>query len=72
MSSDPIQAAEKLALSVWDFLSEHRVAGSVTDEARSARLATAALRHKLTIRKETQLNITQIDARDREIKARAA
>ena len=43
MSSDPIQAAEKLALSVWDFLSEHRVAGSVTDEARDA-IRTAAFR----------------------------
>jgi len=43
LSSDPIQAAEKLALSVWDFLSEHRVAGSVTDEARDA-IRTAAFR----------------------------
>jgi hypothetical protein len=43
LSSDPIQAAEKLALSVWDFLSEHRVAGSVTHEARDA-IRTAAFR----------------------------
>jgi hypothetical protein len=43
LSSEPVQAAEKLALSVWDFLSEHRVAGSVTDEARDA-IRTAAFR----------------------------
>jgi hypothetical protein len=47
--SDPIQAAEKLALSVWDFLSEHHVTGSVTDEQRDA-IRTAAFKFSREVR----------------------
>lgn len=38
---DPIQAAERLAIQVWDFLSEHHVTGSVTKEQRAAIRRTA-------------------------------
>ena len=41
--SDPIQDAEKLALSVWDFLSEHHVTGSATEKQRAA-IRTAAFK----------------------------
>ncbi|MFZ0229923.1 MAG: hypothetical protein WA285_01625 [Mycobacterium sp.] len=39
--SDPIQAAERLATEVWDFLSEHHVTGSATEKQRAAIRATA-------------------------------
>jgi hypothetical protein len=41
--SDPIQAAERLAIQVWDFLSEHHVTGSATEEQRAA-IRTAAFK----------------------------
>jgi hypothetical protein len=39
--TDPVQAAEKLALICWDFISDHRVYGSLTDEQRDAIRAEA-------------------------------
>jgi hypothetical protein len=40
--TDPKQAAEKLALQVWDFLADlHHDPESVTDEARAAIRAAA-------------------------------
>ena len=39
--TDPVNAAGKLALAVWDFLSDHHVYGSVTAEQRDAIRAEA-------------------------------
>jgi hypothetical protein len=41
--SDPIQDAEKLALSVWEFLFERQVTGSANEKQRGA-IRTAAFK----------------------------